>query len=52
MLPPPHRNLDFPDVEGLKVAIRSKLGDDLADEANIAFDWAIKIMNEYDSSLG
>lgn len=52
MLPPPHRNLDFPDVEGLKVAIRSKLGDDLANEANIAFDWAIKIMNEYDSSLG
>lgn len=51
VLPPPHRNLDFPDVEGLKVAIRSKLGDDLADEANIAFDWAIKIMNEYDSSL-
>lgn len=52
MLPPPHRNLDFSDVEGLKIAIRSKLGDDLADEANIAFDWAIKIMNEYDSSLG
>jgi heme oxygenase len=47
----PHRNLEFKDVDALKVAIRSKLGDDLADEANKAFDWAIKIMSEYDVSL-
>lgn len=47
----PHRNLEFKDVDGLKTAIRAKLGDDLADEANVAFDWAIKIMNTYDSEL-
>jgi heme oxygenase len=47
----PHRNLEFKDVDGLKVAIRSKLGDELGEEANHAFDWAIKIMNEYDFSL-
>ena len=47
----PHRNLEFKDIDGLKVAIRSKLGDDLAEEANIAFDWAIKIMHTYDSQL-
>jgi heme oxygenase len=51
MLPPPHRNLEFTNVDELKIAIRSKLSDDLADEANIAFDWAIKIMNQYDSRL-
>ena len=48
----PHRNLEFKDIDGLKTTIRSKLGDELADEANKAFDWAIKIMGEYDSSLG
>jgi len=48
----PHRNLEFKDIDGLKTTIRSKLGDELADEANVAFNWAIKIMSEYDSSLG
>ena len=48
VLPPPHRNLEFNDVEGLKTAIRAKLSDDLADEANVAFEWAIKIMNSYE----
>jgi len=28
--------------------MRPMLTDDLADEANIAFDWAIKILQEYD----
>jgi hypothetical protein len=32
----------------LKVNIRAKLKDDMADEANIAFDWAIKLLNDYD----
>jgi hypothetical protein len=27
------------------------LSDDMGEEANIAFDWAIKIMESYDSSL-
>lgn len=48
VLPPPHRNLEFNDVDGLKTAIRAKLSDDLADEANVAFEWAIKIMNSYE----
>ena len=47
----PHRNLEFKDVDGLKTAIRTKLGDELANEANIAFDWAIKIMHTYDADL-
>ena len=47
----PHRNLEFKDVDGLKTAIRTKLTDDLGDEANVAFDWAIKIMHTYDSQL-
>ena len=48
----PHRNLEFADVDGLKTAIRTKLTDDLGDEANLAFDWAIKIMHTYDTELG
>lgn len=47
-----HRSLDFEDPETLKINIRKKLNDSMADEANIAFDWAIKMMSEYDSSLG
>lgn len=47
----PHRNLEFKDIDGLKTIIRSKLGDELADEANVAFEWAIKIMQSYDNEL-
>lgn len=46
----PHTNLDFNDIEGLKTKIRSLLSDDLADEANNAFDWAICIMRSYDEN--
>lgn len=48
----PHRNLEFTNADVLKNTIRSKLDDDLADEANRAFSWAIKMMKEYESSLG
>lgn len=48
LAPGPHRSLEFNNVEELKQKIRSKLNDDMADEANIAFDWAIKLLNEYD----
>lgn len=48
----PHRNLDFDNAEVLKIVLRSKLDDTLADEANAAFDWAIRIMNEYNGQLG
>lgn len=43
----PHRNLEFKNPELLKQTIRSKLNDSMAEEANIAFDWAIKILNDY-----
>ncbi len=36
----------FDDPEGLKLAIRAELTDDLGDEARVAFEWAIKIMRE------
>jgi heme oxygenase len=43
---------DFTNVDELKVAIRSILTDDLGDEANVAFDYTIKIMRElYEPSL-
>jgi heme oxygenase len=51
VLPPPHRNLDFKEVDDLKVKIRAKLDDSLADEANCAFEWALKIMNSYNDDL-
>jgi heme oxygenase len=47
----PHRNLEFKDIDGLKAAIRTKLTDELGEEANVAFDWAIKIMHTYDYEL-
>jgi heme oxygenase len=48
----PHRNLEFKDIDGLKEKIRAKLDDSLGNEANVAFDWAIRILGEYDASLG
>jgi heme oxygenase len=52
IVPGSHRNLEFQDADTLKTNIRSKLDDSMADEANKAFDWAIRMMREYDSSLG
>ena len=47
MITAPSRSLDFENADQLKVNIRNKLKDTMADEANCAFDWAIKILNEY-----
>jgi len=47
----PHNGLEFEDRVGLISAMRAILTDDLADEANIAFEWAIKILESYDSRL-
>jgi heme oxygenase len=47
----PHRALDFKDAKTLMTNMRSKLDDAMGDEANVAFDWAIKLMREYDSRL-
>lgn len=51
ILPPPHRNLEFGDVDGLKAKVRTKLDDSMGEEANVAFEWAIKLMNTYDNEL-
>lgn len=42
----PHRHLDFKDPKILMTNLRSKLNDEMALESRIAFQWAIKIMNE------
>jgi heme oxygenase len=47
----PTTHLDFDDVPGLLKNLRPMLSDELADEANVAFDWAIKILEYYDSGL-
>ncbi len=47
----PHRNLEFKDIDGLKVKIRTKLSDDLGDEAIKSFEWAIRIMNDFNDRL-
>jgi heme oxygenase len=47
----PHRNLDFTDVEALKVTIRAKLDDSMGDEAIEAFKWAMKLMETYENEL-
>ena len=51
IVPGSHRNLEFADTKTLITNIRAKLDDSMADEANVAFDWAIKMMRDYDSSL-
>jgi heme oxygenase len=52
IVPGPHRNLEFEDIKTLMTNIRAKLDDSMGDEANVAFDWAIRMMRDYDSSLG
>lgn len=52
IVPGSHRNLEFTDARTLMTNIRAKLDDSMGDEANIAFDWAIRMMRDYDSSLG
>jgi len=47
----PHTALDFENANDLKTAIRAKLSDDMGDEANTAFDWAIKILKSYVTEL-
>jgi len=47
IIPGSHRALEFKNADMLKNNIRAKLKDELADEANVAFDWAIKLLNDY-----
>lgn len=44
----PHESLTFKNPEILKQTIRTKLKDEMATEANTAFDWAIKLLNDYE----
>ena len=37
---------DFENADAMKMAIRVTLTDDLADEARVAFEWAIKMMRD------
>jgi heme oxygenase len=47
----PNSSLDFDNPEELKKNIMLKINEKHIDEVNIAFDWAIKIMKEYDKDL-
>ena len=47
----PHSHLEFEDRAELIKTVRVMLTDDMAVEANIAFDWAIKIMEAYSDEL-
>lgn len=51
LVPGPHQALTFSDTPYLIKNFRSIIDDSMADEANVAFDWAIKILKEYDSRL-
>lgn len=51
VLPGPHTHLDFENRIELISKMRAMLDDSLADEANVAFSWAIKIMEEYDKYI-
>lgn len=51
IVPGSHRNLEFDDPKTLITNIRTRLTDDMGGEANVAFDWAIHMMRDYDSSL-
>lgn len=47
-----HKSLEFKNANTLKETIRTKINDSMGEEANVAFDWAIRMMRDYDSSLG
>jgi len=44
----PHRHLEFENAKDLMFVLRGMLDDSMGDEANRAFDWAIKILETYD----
>ena len=47
----PTTALEFDEVDSMKEIFYAKINDDMANEANVAFDWALKIMGEYDTEL-
>lgn len=46
LVPTPGYMFEFPDRAGLIAAVRNMLTDDMADEANRAFDFAIQLFDE------
>lgn len=52
IVPGSHRCLEFSDMRTLITNLRAKLTNDMGPEANVAFDWAIRMMRDYDVSLG
>lgn len=51
VIPASHLSLEFKDRANLVTEMRSILDDSMADEANVAFEWAIRMMKEYDDQL-
>lgn len=51
IIPGSHLSLEFKDRAALVSGMRLLLNDSLADEANIAFEWAIRMMKEYDDRI-
>jgi heme oxygenase len=52
IVPGPHRNVEVEEANTVKTNIRAKLDDSMGEEANVAFEWAIRMMRDYDASLG
>jgi heme oxygenase len=48
LAPGSHLSLEFDNAPEIAKALRAKLDDSLGDEANRAFDWAIKVLETYD----
>lgn len=51
IIPGSHKSLTFENPKILIDGIRSKLRESMISEVNVAFDWAIKMLKEYDGNL-
>lgn len=51
LVPGPHKGLEFSDIPTLMNNIRAKLDDSMGEEANVAFSWAIRMMEAYNGRL-
>ena len=51
IVPGSHKSLEFQNPQLIMTNLRAKLDDTLAEEAIVAFEWAIKILKSYDNEL-
>lgn len=51
IVPGSHLNLEFENLPNLMSTLRAHLSDNIGSEAICAFEWAIKMMRDYDTSL-